>query len=44
MNGVAKVRAELFYDLLLPPLKAALKTVPDNLKQSHRVAFGEISL
>lgn len=42
--GVAKVRAELYYDLLLPPLKEALKTVPDALKQSHRVAYGEATL
>ncbi|MCB1877692.1 MAG: cytochrome c family protein [Chromatiales bacterium] len=41
---VTAVRAELYYDLLLPPLKEMLKTVPSQLKQSQRVAFAEVKL
>lgn len=43
--GVVKVRAALYYDLLLPPMKATvMKDVPDALKQAKVVAFAEESL
>ena len=39
------VRAELHYDLLLPPMKATvMKNVPEALKQPKVVAFAEKSL
>jgi hypothetical protein len=39
------VRAELFYDLLLPPMKdTVMKNVPAALKEPKVVAFAEKSL
>lgn len=43
-KGIATVRAELHYDLLLPPLKEALTKVPAELKKSKVVAFAEVEL
>ena len=44
-DGVTMVRAELHYDLLLPPMKATvMKDVPEALKQPKVVAFAEKSL
>jgi hypothetical protein len=44
-DGVTMVRAELYYDLLLPPMKeTVMKNVPDALKQPKVVAFAEKSL
>ena len=44
-SGVATVRAALYYDLLLPPMKATvMKDVPDVLKQAQVVAFAEKAL
>jgi hypothetical protein len=43
--GVTMVRAELYYDLLLPPMKeTVMKNVPEALKQPKVVAFAEKSL
>jgi hypothetical protein len=43
--GVTMVRAELYYDLLLPPMKqTVMKKVPEALKQPKVVAFAEKSL
>ncbi|MGB0722819.1 MAG: multiheme c-type cytochrome [Gammaproteobacteria bacterium] len=42
--GVKRVQAELHYDLLLPPQKASLKTVPAALKQPQIIAYGEARL
>ncbi|MCB1878191.1 MAG: cytochrome c family protein [Chromatiales bacterium] len=39
-QGVAAVRAQLHYDLLLPPQKK-MQGIPDELKQSKVVAFAE---
>ena len=43
-RDVVKVRAELFYDLLLPSLKKALQTVPTELKKSRLVGFAEVDV
>jgi hypothetical protein len=44
-DNVMMVRAELYYDLLLPPMKDTLmKNVPEALKQPKVVAFAEKTL
>jgi nitrate/TMAO reductase-like tetraheme cytochrome c subunit len=44
-DNVTMVRAELYYDLLLPPMKDTLmKNVPEALKQPKVVAFAEKTL
>lgn len=44
-EGTAIVRAEVFYDLLLPPIKAEVKgKIPDALLRSHLVAAAEVRL
>lgn len=44
-KGVVKVRAELYYDLMLPPMKkGVMKNVPEALKKARVVAFAEKNL
>ena len=44
-EGIATVRAELYYDLLLPPMKnTVMKNIPEALKKAKVVAFAEQSL
>jgi len=44
-KNIATVRAELYYDLLLPPMKqTVMKDIPANLKQPTVVGFAEQKL
>jgi len=44
-KGITMLRAELYYDLLLPPMKkGVMKDIPEDLKKPTVVAFAEYKL
>ncbi len=43
-KDVAVVRAELYYDLLLPPLKKKFQSIPPELKKSRVIARSEMRI